>query len=180
MKKLYYLCLVVATTFLLQACNESDVQISSSVEDEISKAAGKDQRNFTAHLTGSQEVPPATTNAVGQAKFQVSKDGQSVSFKLIVANLNDVRMAHIHIAPAGVNGPVAVWLYPAAPPMLLIPGTTNGILADGSFTKSNFVAAGPLGGMEISDLVEALKAGDAYVNVHTNAYPGGEIRGQIK
>jgi hypothetical protein len=178
MKKLYYLCLVVATTFLLQACNESDVIISPSVDDEISKAAGKDQRNFTAHLTGGQEVPPATTNAVGQAKFQVSKDGQSVSFKLIVANLNDLRMAHIHIAPAGVNGPVAVWLYPDSPPALLIPGTTNGILADGSFTKSNL--AGPLIGMEISDLVEALKAGNAYVNVHTNAYPGGEIRGQIK
>lgn len=178
MKKLYYLCLMVATTFLLQACNEPDVMITATPDDELSRANGKNHRNFTAHLTGDQEVPPATTNAVGQAKFQVSKDGQSVSFKLVVANLNDVRMAHIHIAPAGVNGPVAVWLYPDAPPPIPIPGKTNGILAEGSFTQSNLV--GPLADMEISDIVAAMKAGNAYVNVHTNAFPGGELRGQIK
>ena len=178
MKKFYSLFLVVATMFLLQACNESDVQIAPTLDDELSKAAGNGPLNFTAHLNGDQEVPPATTNATGQAKFQVSKDGQSVSYKLIVANINDVRMAHIHIAPAGVNGPVTVWLYPDAPPALLIPGQTNGILAEGSFTQSNLV--GPLAGMEISDLVAAMKAGNAYVNVHTDAYPGGEIRGQIK
>ncbi|MDZ7607716.1 MAG: CHRD domain-containing protein [Cyclobacteriaceae bacterium] len=178
MKKLYSLSLVLATVFLLQACNESEVLIAPTPGDELSKASGNGPLNFTAHLTGDQEVPPATTNATGQVKFQVSKDRQSVSFKLIVANLEDVRMAHIHIAPAGVNGPVVVWLYPEAPPMLLIPGTTNGILAQRSFNNSNLT--GPLVGMEISDLVAALKSGNAYVNVHTNAYPGGEIRGQIK
>jgi hypothetical protein len=178
MKKLYSFCLVVATVFLLQACNESDVLITTAPEDELSKASGNGPLNFTAHLTGDQEVPSATTNATGQVKFQVSKDRQSVSFKLIVANLDDLRMAHIHTAPMGVNGPVVVWLYPEAPPMLPIPGTTNGILAQGSFTNSNLV--GPLAGMEISDLVAAMQSGNAYVNVHTDAYPGGEIRGQIK
>jgi hypothetical protein len=61
--------------------------------------------------------------------------------------------------------------------MLLIPGTTNGILAEGVIKEVNLVNA--LAGKPLSDLVDAMSAGNAYVNVHTTAYPGGEIRGQI-
>lgn len=86
-------------------------------------------------------------------------------------------MAHIHIAPAGQEGPVAVWLYPSHPPAAMKNGEFTGVLARGSITAADL--QGPLKGKTIADLVDDIKAGNAYVNVHTKANPGGEIRGQI-
>jgi hypothetical protein len=134
-------------------------------------------RNFRAHLNSAAEVPPADTRAQGQAVFQLSKDGTELSYKLIVANIENVTMAHIHLAPAGVNGPVVAWLYPSAPPAQLIPGRSNGPLAEGTITAANLV--GPLAGQSLDALITALEEGNAYVNVHTSQFPGGEVRGQI-
>jgi hypothetical protein len=143
----------------------------------VGTAVAQNDRNFVAHLSGGQEVPPATTRAQGQAIFHVSKDGNSIDYKLIVANIQNVTMAHIHIAPAGANGPVVVWLYPSGPPAQLIPGRSNGILAQGTITAANLV--GPLADATLGDLIEAMSTGNAYVNVHTSQFPGGEVRGQI-
>ena len=119
-----------------------------------------------------------TTEAVGKANFQLSKDGNELSYRLIVEGIENVTMAHIHLAAAGVNGPVVLWLYPQAPPAQLIPGYFEGVLASGSRTSANLV--GPLAGQNLSALVDAMIAGNTYVNVHTSQYPPGEIRGQIK
>lgn len=136
------------------------------------------QRNFRTHLNGENEVPAAETDAQGQATFQVSSDGESIDYKLIVANIENVRMAHIHLAPAGENGGVVVWLYPDAPPPQLIEGRFQGVLAEGTITTDDLV--GGLGEATLDDLIEEIKAGNTYVNVHTDQYPGGEIRGQIQ
>ncbi len=142
-------------------------------------AGAANDSNFGTHLTGSEEAPvPVDTNAQGQAIFKLSKDGTSIQYKLIVANIDDVLMAHIHMAPAGENGDIVVWLYPDGPPPVLIEGRSNGILAQGTFTAEDFV--GPLQGATMADLVDAMKAGNTYVNVHTVEFGGGEIRGQIK
>lgn len=133
---------------------------------------------FTAHLTGKAEVPFVETLATGEALFQLSKNGQRMTFRLIVANIEDVTMAHIHLAPAGQNGPVVLWLYPAGPPPQLIPGITNGILSSGVVSAEDLV--GDLEGATLADLAGQFLAGNAYVNVHTTRFPGGEIRGQIK
>jgi hypothetical protein len=134
-------------------------------------------RNFRTHLTGAEEVPAVETQAQGQAIFQLSKDGTELHYKLIVANIENVSMAHIHLGPAGVNGPVVVWLYPAAPPPLPIEGRFSGVLAEGTITEANLV--GLLAGEPLSTLIEEMRAGNTYVNVHTAQYPGGEVRGQI-
>jgi len=134
-------------------------------------------RNFATHLSGNEEVPPVETRAQGQAVFTLSKDGQTLYYKLIAANIENVMMSHIHLAAKGVNGPIVAWLYPSSPPMVLIPGRFNGLLAQGAITAANLV--GPLAGMSLSDLIAAMEAGNAYVNIHTTQYPGGEIRGQI-
>lgn len=138
-------------------------------------AAAQPVQNFRAPLEGGQEVPAVDTHARGLAKFQLRSDG--LHYRLIVANIEDVLMAHIHLAPAGQNGPVVVWLYPAGPPPVLIPGRFNGVLATGVIADGDLV--GPLAGMTLDDLVAEINAGNAYVNVHTVANPGGEIRGQI-
>jgi hypothetical protein len=135
---------------------------------------------FVAHLTGAAEVadPPVETSATGQAVFRLSRDGTELTYRLIVANIQNVTMAHIHLAPADANGPVVVWLYPDGPPAQLLPGRSSGVLAVGTISADDLV--GPLMGASLEELIDALRAGDAYVNVHTTQYPAGEIRGQIR
>jgi len=168
--------LISAIFLMFVSCNKVDLNLEP--QNELVLKKGTVVQNFVAHLSGDQEVPARTTLATGQAIFQLSKDGTELSYKLIVANLEDVHMAHIHLAPAGANGGVVVWLYPSAPPALMIPGTTNGILAEGVITNANLVGA--LAGKTLADLVAKIKEGNAYVNAHTQLYPGGEIRGQIQ
>jgi hypothetical protein len=135
-------------------------------------------QTFTAHLTGGQEVPPVQTKATGQATFKLSQDGKSLHYKLSVANLLGITMAHIHIGPPGQNGPVAVWLYPSHPYPELKIGKFSGVLAEGTVTAKNL--AGPLKGKSLPALIKDMKSGRAYVNVHTSAHPEGAIRGEIK
>lgn len=141
--------------------------------------AGNGQaRNFTAHLSGDEEVPAVETRATGQAIFKLDKDGDAVHYRLNVANIENVTMAHIHNAEAGENGPVVVWLYPDDPPPQLIEGRTQGTLATGTITEDDLV--GPLAGGSLDDLLELMTDDEAYVNVHTEQHPPGEVRGQIR
>lgn len=140
-------------------------------------AARGHNRNFRAHLAGENEVPPVDTLARGQSIFQLHRDGMALDYKLIVANIEDVLMAHIHVGGPDVNGPVAVWLYPDGPPPELIEGRFDGVLAEGTITTDDLV--GPLDDGQLSDLLAMMRAGNTYVNVHTEANPAGEIRGQI-
>lgn len=150
---------------------------------------------YNAKMSGEFEVPINNSPAMGKAIFRVSGDGTQIYYKLIVNNIDNVFMSHIHLAAAGQNGPIVVWLYPdtpnppdPTPPNSWIPGTFNGKLASGVITADNLV--GPLAGAPLSDLISAMQSGNAYVNVHTNDFvaptntgpgdfPGGEIRGQI-
>jgi len=143
-------------------------------------------RNFVAHLRGRDEVPSNQSSAQGQAIFHLSADGTQLDYKLIAANIDNVVFAHIHLAPAGVNGPVVAFLFgPAAP----AGGRFSGVLAQGTITEDDLI--GPLAGQDLTALVDAMLAGNTYVNVHTDdgAAPGGtgpgdlpagEVRGQIR
>jgi hypothetical protein len=136
------------------------------------------RQTFVAPLSGAEEVPPVDTRARGNAVFRLSADGTELTYRLIASNIENVLMAHIHLAPSGVNGPVVVWLYPEAPPPQLIPGRHDGVLATGTITGADLV--GPLAGGSMADLVAEIVAGNTYVNVHTEQWPPGEIRGQIR
>ena len=138
---------------------------------------------YLAHLNGANEVPARDTKAVGNTVFHLSEDGTELSFKLIVANIDNVVAAHIHLGPAGVNGPVVAFLASAAGG-----DTDNGELSAGTITAANLV--GPLTGQPLSALVNEINAGNTYVNVHTSDFdpttpegpgdfPAGEIRGQV-
>jgi len=133
---------------------------------------------FTATLSGSDAVPAVTTPAQGTATFELSQNGDSLSYTLSVSDIENVTMAHIHIGPPGKEGPVGVWLYPSKPPASTKEGKFSGELAKGTITAADL--SGALKGKTIADLVTDIKDGDAYVNVHTTAHPAGEIRGQIK
>lgn len=137
-------------------------------------------QNYRAHLSGRFEIPAVVdTQAEGQAIFQLSKDGNTLQYKLNVANIENVTQAHIHLNPTSGtgNGPILVWLYPSAPPLQLIPGRTDGQLAEGEITAANL--RGPLAGKTLADLIALIEADNTYVNVHTTAFPGGEIHGPV-
>jgi hypothetical protein len=130
-----------------------------------------------APLSGGEEVPANDSLGRGIGVVKLSADGRSLSYKLNVANIQNVTQAHIHLAPVGVNGGIVVWLYPSGPPAMLIPGRSDGELASGTITSANLV--GSLAGQPLEALVDAIRSGNAYVNVHTSQFPPGEIRGQL-
>jgi CHRD domain len=173
----------------------------------VNAADGGSPENHRTHLSGREEVftpatpdapTPADSRAQGQATFQISPDGTSVDYKLIASNIENVTQAHIHCAPAGVNGPIVMWLYPSPTATAALPGGAgrhDGVLAEGTFTAANVRPTAnpncPGGVATFADLLARLREGNAYANVHTSDgvapinqgpgdFPGGEIRGQVE
>ena len=107
-------------------------------------------------LSGDQEVPPVKTAAKGSGTISVGAD-KSVSGSVTTTGVAGT-MAHIHEAPPGKNGGVAVPLAKSGDNSWSVP-------AGSKFTDAQY---------------EAFKAGNLYVNVHSAGNPAGEIRGQIK
>lgn len=130
---------------------------------------------FKAELSGDEEVPPVETDASGEAKFVVNADETAISFELEIEDATDIlgaAGAHIHCAPAGENGPVVVFLAGA------VPGGFDGdVKLKATLTAANIV--NDACGSTITELVQSMRDGNTYVNVHSPAHPGGEIRGQI-
>ena len=127
--------------------------------------------NFIAHLDQAATVPAAavTTNAQGQTIIK-DRNGE-LTYKVLVAGLQNVVAAHIHCAPVGVAGPVGVTLFASAPIVV------NGILAEGAVVPNAGNACGWQDGL---DVIDAIDAGNAYINVHTIQNLAGEIRGQLE
>lgn len=179
------LVMLTAASIALLGCAEQSQEPTGPLSIPVythGEAASDDANggNFGTPLSGAEEVPPRETNARGNATFQLSADGESMTYRLIVANIENVVAAHIHIGPKGANGPVAQWLYPSTSPggAPAGGGRLDGVIAEGTFTPSPAV-------------LTAMQTGNAYVNVHTNDgvdpantgpgdFPGGEVRGQIE
>lgn len=125
-------------------------------------------------LSGHVVVPMATTTAKGMATFETAMGGKELTYKLTVEDIENVTAAHIHIAKKGKNGPPVAGLF-AGPKK---EGKFSGTLAEGTITDKDLV--GPMAGKTVKDLIKALRSGELYVNVHTDKYPDGELRGQIK
>ena len=138
-----------------------------------SSAFAQGEQKFTAKLTGKDEVPPKDTKATGDAEFNLSADGNKMTYVVNVMNMDKLTMAHIHSGKVGENGPPVAWLFNSTTPS----GPMNGMLSKGNITASDLV--GPLKGKQMSDLVKLINDGQAYANVHTEPNPKGEIRGQI-
>jgi hypothetical protein len=107
-------------------------------------------------LSGDQEVPPVTTSASGMGTITVAADG-TVSGSVTTKGV-DATMAHIHSGAMGKNGPV------------ILPLSKTG---DGVWSV-------PAGSKLTPDQLKAFQAGELYVNVHSAAHKGGEIRAQLK
>jgi hypothetical protein len=147
--------------------------IAQQIGNQTTMAANPD---FDARLTGASEVPPVQTIASGLADLDVEiEDGQRVvDYQLSVSNISGVTQAHIHQGNSSENGPIIVPLFNASTPT----GPVTGQIAEGQITAANFV--GPLQGRQLDDLIALMQNGTAYVNVHTEQNPQGEIRGTVQ
>jgi CHRD domain len=129
---------------------------------------------FQARLSGDQEVPPVATDTAGRAQVLVSKDRNSAEYTLRVENGVRVTQSHFHCAPAGVNGPIIVFLAGFHAPGWDVDGKW---VDNATVTDANIV--NPACGTTLAAIFEQARAGNVYVNVHSVAHPGGEARGQL-
>jgi hypothetical protein len=115
---------------------------------------------FAARMNGAQEVPATSSSGVGVATFHYNNTGDTLCVTMTVNGLSGpITGAHIHEGPVGVSGPISVDLVP--------------------FLSGNSLQATLTGATLASLDKEDLFGGQYYINVHTAANPGGEIRGQI-
>lgn len=129
-------------------------------------------------LTGSQQVPSVTTLAFGEGEVELVDNGTALKFELQVCDIANVTAAHIHVGASGTNGPVVLFLFgPNAPLFSAKEGCED--LSSGTLTPANLIARPAVGINTWNDFVNALLVGNTYINVHTTANPGGEIRGQL-
>ena len=138
-------------------------------DDDIT---GTDDPTYTAILNGANERPtPRTSSGTGIATF-VDR-GTFFEWKMELTNTTGVTQSHIH-APATVDQTASVIINLFMPNVTATgTGTLNGVVAEGTITDANNPNFG------VAALRDLFNAGTAYVNVHTGAFPAGEIRGQV-
>ncbi|HVB31988.1 MAG TPA: CHRD domain-containing protein [Gemmatimonadaceae bacterium] len=122
---------------------------------------------YVAQMTGAAETPANTTTGTGTAHFTLV--GMRLRYAITVKGLTGAAtMAHIHVGKVGVGGPPVY--------SFTIKHVASGGLASGFIDLAKEVSKGVSG----DSLMALINGGDAYVNVHTAANKGGEIRGQIE
>lgn len=142
-----------------------------------------------ATLTGAEEVPIVSTAAAGEFAGLIGDGGDAIDYELSFNGLQGaVQQAHIHLAQPNVNGAIVIWL--CQTPTTLAPIAVRDITPEcpqsgsvrGLITQANVlaIATQQVATGDIGQVVAAIRAGFAYVNVHTTPSPGGEIRGQIR
>lgn len=131
----------------------------------LAACGGPAPERFGAALSGQSEVPPVTTNADGNVDATLT--GNTLTVTGSVTNLSSAlrevqgSAAHIHRGQAGENGPI---VFPLTVQPLVGANSAN---LSGTFTLSD-------------EQINILRNGGYYVNVHTENYPGGEVRGQLR
>lgn len=145
--------MVASALAMMAGCSTMQGWMHRSPEETATRPSGYMQ---SVALTGASEVPPVSTSAAGSGTVTVNPD------HTVVANITVTGMeataSHIHMGAAGANGPV------------IVPFTKTG---DNKFSA-------PAGAKLTDEQYAAFKAGNTYVNVHSDAHKGGEIRAQLK
>jgi len=137
---------------------------------------------YTAVLTSAKEVPAIVATSSGTADISIL-DTNLIRVQVNVTTIDSVVQSHIHAGDATVAGPVMVFLFgPVAAGQVVPTGVGSGTTAtlNGVLRILDISRASAFSGVYTFDSVMTrIKAGTAYVNVHTRKNPGGEIRGQI-
>jgi hypothetical protein len=139
-----------------------------------------------AELRGANEVPPIATAGKATLEARVDPTTAQIAFELTYSGLqggDPPLFAHIHFGPPRVNGGVMVFFCggggkPACPAQ----GTGGPVVITGVIVPTDVVGptAQGINPGDFADVVNAIKSGLAYANIHTTKYPTGEIRGKVE
>ena len=168
------------------------IQYDNNTKDNNNNNINK---NYNTILSGSQQVPPVKTNATGTASFELLDDNKTIHYQINILDVPNITGIHIHQGKVGENGDIVVNLYNNSKQNIFLKGNetkisqivSNSVKINGN-VHSSFLASGtinnsdlkgPLYGKSISDLINLIKSKNAYVNVHSQSHPDGEIRGDI-
>lgn len=188
---------------LISGCLEQAEQVRQAMDDDEGGEGQKSQKKkdekkakdekdkkeeFSADLSGENEVPSVDTDAEGEATFTLADHGEGphLHYELFVENIENVTQAHIHVGGRDENGDVVAFLFGAKEGGEFVGALEESDavdvgdrerLAEGSIIADDLV--GPLEGMDLAALAEEMRTENTYVNVHTTQNPAGEIRGQI-
>jgi hypothetical protein len=140
----------------------------------VTGAQAQSRLTVRAMLGGGNEVPGVSAGAHGEAVVTVDRSTGTIDYEVNIYGLpTGIVASHIHAGTAGVNGPVVINFPVAAV------GQSGSFVLKGSARASEVVQRPESGIRSFDDIAYAIASGAAYVNVHTQANPGGEIRGQL-
>lgn len=131
-----------------------------------------DDRVYKSLLGGEQEVPPVQGRAFGYSVYKLINKGSEMKYAIKTVGIETVTALHLHLGAAGEVGPVVAVLEP-------VPELSQRYFNKFSGTLTASDLTGSLQGAPLDALVAEIEAGNVYVNVHSKAYPDGEIRGQL-
>jgi hypothetical protein len=140
--------------------------------------------NVKGNLSGYQEVPAISSDAAGRFEAKVSKGDSPIRYELKYRGVPEVTQAHLHFGQTAVNGGIVVFICtnvggppgtPECPPgRATVTGTATSEDVIGGAAAQG-IAAG-----ELAEVKDAIRAGAVYANVHTEGFPNGEIRAQLR
>jgi hypothetical protein len=132
-------------------------------------AGAASSQKFDANMKGSSEVPKSNTKATGYAEFTVAPNGKSIRYELTAKGLSGpAQAAHLHLGHPGQAGGV----------LISISTEPFSLPREGRLTAKQFTAVGNV--ETFAQAVRAVRSGRTYVNIHTERFPAGEIRGQVR
>jgi hypothetical protein len=164
------------------------VLLLSFVLLSLAVAPAEAQQTFSIRLRGFEEVPAVATRAGGRFTATVNEDQTEIEYTLRYRLLEGaVTQAHIHLGQDDVNGGIMVFLCsnlgngPIGTQACPAGNSATEAVVTGTITASDVIAIAAQGVApgEFVTLERAIRAGIAYVNVHSTLFPGGEIRGQL-
>lgn len=176
LKKLYQA--LFATLVIAVLTTATTLTVFGAPQSADRKDEENDNGQFRATISGFQETPTLFSSGSGTFTATLSDDGTSLTYTLSYTGLIGASAAHIHLGAPGIAGGVSAFLCggggkDACPESS---GTVTGTITAANVIgpAGQGIAAGNFAG-----LIASMRAGVTYVNIHTTAHPGGEIRGAI-
>ena len=163
--------------------------IATAVGALFAAGVASADHKIRATQKGFNEVPSVSTEGSGTFEAVINKNGDAIDFEITYSGIQGtVTQSHMHVGQRGVNGGIVLWICGTATnPEPATGGNTNVCTSpNGHFTGTwrpenvQTVATQQLAPGELDEVIAAIRAGVAYVNVHSNLSPGGEIRGQVR
>jgi hypothetical protein len=144
----------------------------AATRDHGKRGDSQDGNQFQAHLIGYEEVPSINSPGVGDVSITVGTD--QLTYQLSFSGITPA-VAHVHVGQAGVSGGISFFLCGGGGKPACTSGMTGTIVpGDVMAISAQGFSAG-----DLNAVIAAMRAGVTYANMHTAAFPNGEIRGQL-